>query len=334
MKLLSGHKRIIQIVLPILAILGLCSCTFFESRVSVERQSSMQFPRIDLGTAVVNGRIYAIGGYTDQTVPYVEEYNTDTDTWTRKADMPTPRRCFAIGVIDDLIYVTGGMDFTDPNNLTYVVSTEIYDPSSNIWTSGSDFPMATPVNSLFGNAIISGVAALNKLYVIVYNSEEPDGCATYMYDPGTDLWSTKTAPYGLGSWEDTFTWGEEFTTVMYNDRIYMFSCGDLAEYDPEADFWNRKPSAWGTRYHGAVNVLGDRIYAIYGIDSTGNQIPGVEVYYTDTNLWARQGWIKNPRAFFSSLSLDDSVYVLGGAYYANRDWSEPLDLVERIFMRD
>ncbi|MCK5199604.1 MAG: hypothetical protein KAR21_14690, partial [Spirochaetales bacterium] len=109
---------------------------------------------------------------------------------------------------------------------------------------------------------------------------------------------------------------------------------DLAEYDPEADFWNRKPSAWGTRYHGAVNVLGDRIYAIYGIDSTGNQIPGVEVYYTDTNLWARQGWIKNPRAFFSSLSLDDSVYVLGGAYYANRDWSEPLDLVERIFMRD
>lgn len=116
-------------------------------------------------------------------------------------------------------------------------------------------------------------------------------------------------------------------------EITQFICGDLAEYDPSADLWTVRPSALSERYRGGVCALGDRLYAIGGVDD-GYLIPGVEVYRTDTNLLARQGWIANPRAFFSSVALDDAVYPPGGSFSSSRYSAEPLDLVERVYMRE
>ena len=325
---MKPQSQITPLLTLALLILGCFSCSLFEGTISVETGSPMQFTRIDLGTAVVGGKVYAIGGFTDQTVPYVEEYDPDSDTWTRKTDMPTARRLFALGVIDGVIYVTGGMDFTDGNNVTYVYSTEKYDPSSDMWSTASDFPMAPPVNSVLGNAFVSGVAMAKQLYVIVYNTEEPGGAATYVYDTLTDAWSPKSSP---PRWEYGQT--EEITAVACSGRIYVFCCGDLAEYDPSADLWTVRPSAHDERYGGGACALGDRLYAIGGVDD-GYLIPGVEVYRTDTDLWARQGWIANPKAFFSSVALDDAVYLLGGSFSNSRDSAEPLDLVERIYMRE
>lgn len=96
---------------------------------------------------------------------------------------------------------------------------------------------------------------------------------------------------------------------LHGMEITQFICGDLAGYDPSADLWTVRPSALSERYRGGACALGDRLYAIGGVDD-GYLIPGVEVYRTDTNLWARQGWIANPRAFFSSVALDDAVYLL------------------------
>ncbi len=66
------------------------------------------------GTAVVNGRIYAVGGMTwgpPQVIRLstVEEYDPATDKWTKKNDVPTPRTgavCFVKGKI----YLIGGYD--------------------------------------------------------------------------------------------------------------------------------------------------------------------------------------------------------------------------------
>ena len=116
-------------------------------------------------------------------------------------------------------------------------------------------------------------------------------------------------------------------------EITQFICGDLAEYDPSAELSTVRPSALSERYRGGACALGDRLYAIGGGDD-GYLIPGVGVYRTDTNLWARQGWIANPRAFFSSVVLDDAVYPPGGSFSTSRHSAEPLALVERVYMRE
>jgi kelch-like protein 17 (actinfilin)/kelch-like protein 20 len=322
------HLSAVSSALCGLVFLLFCSCSLFEGTVSVDTRSSLRVPRIDLGTAVAEGKIYAIGGFSDQTVAVVEVYNPQTDSWTQQTDMPTPRRLFAIAAIDDNIYATGGMNFTDGNNVTYIYTTEIYDPVADSWTIGADLPMATPVNSVLGNAFMGAVALQNKLYVVVYNSEEPGGSAMYVYDPPpADSWSTKSAPPSLNSWDS-----REFAAVVCGGEIYVFQGGGLARYDPSTDLWETLAEAFHRRYAGGFCVQGQRMYAIGGIDD-GELVPSVEVYRPDIRLWANQGWLVDPRAYFSWVTLADSIYLVGGTYSTHRYSPEPLGVVERVTMK-
>ena len=59
----------------------------------------------------VNGRIYAIGGDLggrNSHLRILEEYNTATDTWTEKADMPTARWGLVASMVNGYIYAIGG----------------------------------------------------------------------------------------------------------------------------------------------------------------------------------------------------------------------------------
>ena len=61
------------------------------------QKASLPAARAGVVTCVVNGKIYAIGGWIGEApaLGTVEEYNPATDTWTQKSDMPTPRSFFA-----------------------------------------------------------------------------------------------------------------------------------------------------------------------------------------------------------------------------------------------
>jgi N-acetylneuraminic acid mutarotase len=79
-------------------------------------------------TTAVNGKIYAIGGQAsfDERVPTlstVEEYDPKTDTWAKKADMPTPRYV-ATSAVNGRIYAIGGGDLAG----TVLSTVEEYTP--------------------------------------------------------------------------------------------------------------------------------------------------------------------------------------------------------------
>ena len=51
-------------------------------------------------------------------------------SWTTKASMPTSRSVTASAVLDGKVWVVGGIDFSWSDKV------EIFDPSTNSWTSG------------------------------------------------------------------------------------------------------------------------------------------------------------------------------------------------------
>lgn len=58
-----------------------------------ERCQQMSTARSRVGVAVVNGLLYAIGGYDGQSrLSTVEVYNPETDTWSKVASMNSQRR--------------------------------------------------------------------------------------------------------------------------------------------------------------------------------------------------------------------------------------------------
>lgn len=97
--------------------------------------------RMGLVAAVVNGRIYAIGGRTDgystSAVGTVEVFDLASSLWTTGNPMPTPRYFAAAAVAGGEILVAGG------NFETNVLRTlEAYNPLTNQWRNRTAMPTA------------------------------------------------------------------------------------------------------------------------------------------------------------------------------------------------
>ena len=88
-----------------------------DSWISLE---PMPTPRAGLGTAVVDGKIYAIVSGVNY------EYDPLTNLWTTKEPMPTARRNFGITVFENKIYVLGG----DSSSGGPLGENEVYDPAN------------------------------------------------------------------------------------------------------------------------------------------------------------------------------------------------------------
>ncbi len=93
--------------------------------------------RIGAGfTSVVDGKIYAFGGYGG--LGKVHEYDPVTDTWIQKADMPTRRCGLSTSVVNGKIYAIGGHPGSSP--YPGLATVEVYDPATDTWTTAPDMP--------------------------------------------------------------------------------------------------------------------------------------------------------------------------------------------------
>lgn len=98
--------------------------------------------RLAATVQAARGRVFLFGGYTvaedgsERSVPDVNVYDPWRDAWGRAADMPLPVDDAVSGVWRrSLIYLVSG--WHDTGNVTDV---QIFDPSMNVWTTGTSIP--------------------------------------------------------------------------------------------------------------------------------------------------------------------------------------------------
>ena len=249
---LKSFIKASAVTLLVIVLMAFMSVVSFaeETTPTWEAKKSMSVARWDLGTATVNGKIYAIGGSDlSKSLNLVEEYDPLTDTWTTKAPMKTPRSAFATAVYDGKIYVIGGYAGADshhPNN-SYLNSVEMYDPVQDSWTKKANYPIA-----------ISGVKLAtvnNKIYAI--------GNGVREYDKNTDTWSIKKSMQIARSWSgiavlnnEIFIIGGETTTSASNV---------VEKYDCSTDIWTKEPNLSIARMCLDAVELNGKIYAIGGL---------------------------------------------------------------------
>jgi N-acetylneuraminic acid mutarotase len=106
------------------------------------RKADMPAPRELLTTSVVGGKIYAICGQREDgthrnVYRTVDMYDPATDSWTKKADAPLPRKVHSACVLNDIIYVFGGRNVIGgwPQSTLFQ-----YDPAADTWTVREDMP--------------------------------------------------------------------------------------------------------------------------------------------------------------------------------------------------
>ncbi|KAI2656731.1 Kelch-like protein 3 [Labeo rohita] len=139
----------------------------------------MNTRRSSVGVGVVDGKLYAVGGYdgaSRQCLSTVEEYNPVTNKWCYVADMSTRRSGAGVGVLNGQLYAAGGHDGPLVRK-----SVEVFDPATNTWRQVCDMNMCRR------NA---GVCAINSLlYVIGGDDGSCNLSSVEYYDPAADKWS-------------------------------------------------------------------------------------------------------------------------------------------------
>lgn len=162
--------------------LGMSKNTLFvynPAMDSWEQKAPMPTTRGYLSAAVVDGRLYVIGGTTTwpNRTGKVEMYDPETDTWQTKAPMPTARSGFCAEAVNGKIYAMGGI-----NASGYKDVLEEYDPATDTWIEKMEMPQT---RSIFGSAVVNDLlyaygGALDDITPLL---------DIIQYGPETDSWA-------------------------------------------------------------------------------------------------------------------------------------------------
>ncbi|TBR16818.1 hypothetical protein EPO15_18345, partial [bacterium] len=270
-------------------------------------KASMGTARYFLAGAALDGRIYALGGYTTTPSTVNEVYDPAANAWTTKTAMPTGRNSLAAATLGGLVCAIGG---SIPAGDTGV--NQCYDPGTNAWTSkaslsparngtafavldglfysvggsSSGYMTSTDRYSIADNvwasatalpaARASAMAAVSNGRLFVFGGYATGGALsvnTYSFDAGSGLWSSRT-PLSMAR--------DSAAASPLGGKIYVTggnNTGSLSlneEYDPAGDTWTVRVPMPGARTGMGSAVVGGRIYLFGG--SNGVRLATTEEY--------------------------------------------------------
>ncbi|MGE5433141.1 MAG: kelch repeat-containing protein [Syntrophomonadaceae bacterium] len=266
--------------------------------------------------------------------------------WTKKAPITTPIGGSSAAVVDNKIYVMGGMTESPSKDVSL---NQVYDPAANTWTQRMPIPTA---RSFLSTAVVNDT---------IYAMGGGSSAATKIveaYDPKTDTWTKKAdmlSPrigagaavvdgiiYNIGGnfYErnceaydpKTNTWtpktpmpssGGAVSVTEYNGLIYVIGGGmhtttynTLLVYDPKTDTWTKKADMPTARYGLETYSVNGKIYAVGGSQNDNSSLSTVDIYDPAKDTWDTKANMPLTDLFFAGAVVNDKIYVITGSY----DW--------------
>lgn len=268
-----------------------------------------------LGTASVNGAIYAIGGMNvENTTAFsstIEVYFTTKlpEAWYPRYTLPdlSKRAGIGVGAVNGIIYIAGGSGTpASPTKL------EAYDPFYNTLSIN-----LRPLN--YGRWDLAACAVNGMFYAIGGCSNISLDAVSYieMYDPINNIWSRvipdmPTPRYGLSA---CVLNGIIYTAGGRNAAGNYYSTFEA--FNPVTKIWTIKtPMPQALAYLGLCAVNGV-VYAVGGQNSAGNPQKTVYAYYPAQDRWAALPSLETARYGLGLCEVNGTLYAVGGAEQNN-----------------
>ncbi|KAI5073820.1 hypothetical protein GOP47_0011833 [Adiantum capillus-veneris] len=205
----------------------------------------------NFGTAALGGKIYVIGGGSDDVDPVTGDsggivatnevwvYDPIHRVWKKRAPMLMARAQFACCVLDDCIVVAGG--FTSTRQ--FIATAEIYYPADDSWKPIAD--LCQTMNSPCSGAVLEG-----KIYVI--HKEVP---LTQVFEASENKWVVVDCYFSQGP------------MGMVNGDLYVIFNGIVSREHTSAAL-KRTVCSWPSWYRrvgfGVAGLAGE-LYVVGGV---------------------------------------------------------------------
>ncbi len=217
---------------------------------------------------------YVFGGWGATVLNESWHYDSVGNIWTRMADMPYALTNIQAACIDNLIYVVGGYDGS-----VYLNSFLIYNTTYNTWTSSTWPKAAGP----------SVAAANGKVYA--FGGNPGPSSDTYVFNPGTGVWTQKASMPAGRSWASAVTVGDYIYLIggMLDGSVISNA---VTRYNTVTDTWSSAgPQLSNVRMSPLSIWYGDYLYVMGGGGRDGsmwNAQTTTEVY--KPSLWPSGSW--------------------------------------------
>lgn len=217
------------------------------------------------------------------------EYDPSSNSWSQKANIPTPTYGSIGWGTDAKGYVGAG---SIGGGIYYV-----YDPSVNLWSNTSPCPISASNLDCF--------MVNENGYVLGTNS-------LYEYNPTTDIWTQKTScPSTINVWSSAF---ETASSGFVKTGFYLY------EYKPLQDIWlPRAPFPGLTTGGGTAFQIHGKGYVASGYNGgLGNVNSEFWEFNPGTNVWTQMDdFPGTSRRFSSSFSINNRAYFGTGTNGTN-----------------
>ncbi len=281
-------------------------------------KTSLHTARSHLATVSYKGRIYVFGGGGPGflSLDTVEVYDPRNDQWLWGAPMPTHRSGAVAGVVNGRVYVIGGGYRKPDGKFKFLTTVEIYDPAKDRWEKGPDMLMPHDY---------PGVAVSGK-HIYIMGGHHPDATeGGPSKDPGFTFCEVLDVSKGV--------WAEiaplpvprfALKGAVLDGRIIAtggvaFTGKGLTEYDridiydPVRNIWIQEDGLslpWPAAAHGVCMHQG--CLFIFGGYSTEGIHTRAACYDPGTKAWKTLSPIDKPRAAMGVVSIEETIYLVGG----------------------
>ena len=229
-----------------------------------------------------------------------------TGAWLTRAPMPTARKEIsnATVAISGRVYVVGGV----ARNGQITNALEIYDPTADVWRTGTSLPVRV--------WRASAAAANGKLYVFGgYASTAAFPFSptnrVFEYDPEADSWQEKTAMPTARSTTVAVTVGGKIHVLggAANTALNLHQI-----YDPVNDSWSTAAPIPSPRSGLTATVIGDEILVAGGYILAGGVVSQrvLEIYSVTNQSWRSGTNMPIARLGIAAVTVRNKMYVFGG----------------------
>jgi N-acetylneuraminic acid mutarotase len=255
--------------------------------------------RAEASGAVVNGKLYILGGYysTDTAIIAQERcdvYDPATNKWTRLADMPTAFTHCGVAVEGATIWLVGQYTGNHPGPGSPQVWK--YNTTSNTWSRGPDLPAARGAG---GAAIVGRELHYFGGMDATRTQEQGEHWVLNLDNPAAGWQAKASLPNPRNHLGAAALNGKVYAIGgQHGQESEQVAQSDVHRYDPATNTWTKVASLPGPRSHlsGCVFTMNGKLIVIGGETKFKTQTNTIYAYDPATNKWSQLGTLPAPRS--------------------------------------